>query len=89
MGKHEKDIREKLDQTRRSKLNRYSESHFDPPITDPRLRAWFVRAADRARRQRGGDELFGAMVPRIIAHVTGDGADVALFGFLTGSRDTP
>ena len=53
MTNHERNIRAKLETTRHTKLNRYSEMHFDAPVRCPRRRqvlnaaarnglAWFV-----------------------------------------------
>lgn len=86
---HDSNLRAKLETTRRTKLNRYSEMHFDAPIVDATLRRWFITAAHRNHGRVDGAERFGSLIPRILAHVLSDAADVALLGYMTGSREDP
>lgn len=52
-------------------MNRYAEQAFEPPIKDPRIRAWLQQAAWRTRNKVDGAELFGLAMHGAWQHVLG------------------
>lgn len=62
MSGHERKVRERLEAARHTKLNRYSEMHFDAPVRDAGWREVLNEAAMRDRYRSGARGAFFAVV---------------------------